>query len=65
MKAGTGLRYYEVCLLAGFMSKVRAIFSRFSKLIPYFIKRIVLVAARDEYESEDEFRIYIYIYIYI
>ena len=47
------------------MSKFRAIFGRFSKLFRYFIKRIVLVAARDGYEGQDEFRIYIYIYIYI
>jgi hypothetical protein len=49
------LRYFDVCLLEGFMSKFRAIFSRFSKLFRYFIKRIVLVAARDGYESEEEF----------
>lgn len=58
MITGSGLRYFEVCLLEGFMSKFRAIFGSFSKLIRYFIKRIVLVAARDGYESEDEFRIY-------
>ena len=45
-----------MCLLEGFMSTFRVIFSRFTKLFRYSIKCIVLVAAREGYESEGEFR---------